>query len=161
MKNIVFIRHGKSSWEHNVSDIDRPLKKRGVNDAYLIANAFKNLNINIDSVFTSPAKRAYSTCIIITKALEIPKNIITINDQLYDFAGQEVINFIQNLETSIDTVLLFGHNNAFTSIINALGNKHINNLPTTGLAIIEFDTDNWKNLSKGKTVQLIYPKSLR
>ena len=34
MKTLYLIRHAKSSWNHpNLSDVDRPLNKRGKNDA--------------------------------------------------------------------------------------------------------------------------------
>ena len=36
MKNLFLMRHGKSSWELNVSDQDRPLGQRGISDAHLI-----------------------------------------------------------------------------------------------------------------------------
>ena len=38
MKNLIIVRHAKSSWEYqNIGDIDRPLKKRGINDAHLMS----------------------------------------------------------------------------------------------------------------------------
>ena len=82
-------------------------------------------------------------------------------DDLYDFAGQKVIKFIRNLPNEISNIMLFGHNYAFTSLVNALGNKYIDNLPTTGLVLIEFDSDSWKDLSKGNSKLIIFPKALR
>ena len=39
MKTLYIVRHAKSSWEYDgIKDIDRPLKKRGINDAYLISS---------------------------------------------------------------------------------------------------------------------------
>lgn len=161
MKKIVFIRHGKSSWSRNLPDIERPLKKRGINDGKLVSEVFKNEQFTPDFVFSSPANRAYTTCKLFIKALNIPKEKVIIEDELYDFAGQKVIKFIQNLDNKIDTVMLFGHNYAFTSLVNALGNKHIANLPTTGLVLIEFDSDSWNDLSKGISKLIIFPKELR
>lgn len=40
MKEIIFVRHGKSSWEFDVIDRDRPLAARGVKDAKLVAEQF-------------------------------------------------------------------------------------------------------------------------
>ena len=34
MKTWIMMRHGKSSWELNVSDKDRPLNQRGIDDAH-------------------------------------------------------------------------------------------------------------------------------
>ena len=40
-KKLILIWHAKSSWEYDVSDIDRPLKKQGVTHASIISNAFQ------------------------------------------------------------------------------------------------------------------------
>lgn len=161
MKNIVFIRHGKSSWSHNLPDIDRPLKKRGVNDAFLIGNKLKEIDFKADVIYSSPANRAFSTCKIIMECIETPIEEVVIEHELYDFSGHEVLKFIQNLPDSINDVIIFGHNYAFTSIVNALGDKYIDNLPTTGLVLIKFDTNFWKDLKNGKTELIIFPKELK
>lgn len=161
MKKIVFIRHGKSSWSHNLPDIERPLKKRGVKDGKLISEVFKNQQFSPDLVFSSPANRANSTCKLFLKTLNISKSKEIIVDDLYDFAGQKVIRFIQNLDDNLENVMLFGHNYAFTSLVNALGDKYIDNLPTTGLVLIEFETNTWKDLSNGVSKMMLFPKDLR
>ena len=161
MKKLVIIRHGKSSWSHNLPDIDRPLKKRGVKDGKLISEKFKNQNFRPDMVFSSPAKRANSTCKLFIEALKIPESKEIIVDDLYDFGGQKVIRFIENLDDKLENIMLVGHNYAFTSLVNSLGNKYIDNLPTTGLVLIEFDTDSWENLSNGFTKLILMPKLLR
>ena len=161
MKNIVFIRHGKSSWSQNLPDIDRPLKEKGILDGKLVSEVFKNQQFTPDFVYSSPANRAYTTCKLFIEVLNISKNEVIIEDELYDFAGQKVIKFIQNLNSDIDNIMLFGHNYAFTSLVNSLGNKYIENLPTTGLVLIEFDSDSWEDLSNGISKLIIFPKELR
>ena len=37
MKNLIIIRHAKSSWEAPLKDIDRPLSQKGIIDAHLVA----------------------------------------------------------------------------------------------------------------------------
>ncbi|MBT8260424.1 MAG: histidine phosphatase family protein [Flavobacteriaceae bacterium] len=161
MKKIVFIRHGKSSWTHSLPDIQRPLKKRAYHDATLVSQRFEKENFIPDIVYSSPAIRAFTTCKLITRALDINKSDIEIVDDLYDFAGQDVIKFIQNLNNAINKIMLFGHNYAFTSLVNSLGNRYIDNLPTTGLVLIEFNSESWKNLSDGVTKLILFPKDLR
>ena len=44
MKTLYIVRHAKSSWEYpSVKDIDRPLKERGINDAYLISKILNRI----------------------------------------------------------------------------------------------------------------------
>ena len=41
MKTWIMMRHGKSSWEYNLPDINRPLSKRGKNDSKKISSLLK------------------------------------------------------------------------------------------------------------------------
>lgn len=161
MKRIILIRHGKSSWKDNVTDHERPLKTRGINDIKLVANQFFSRSSIPKIIFSSSAKRAQSTCEIFTNSLNISKERITIVEDLYDFGGENVINFIKNLPNELNEVMIFGHNNAFTSISNIFGDTYISNLPTSGLVKLNFDIDNWKDLKKGTTEFIIIPKELK
>lgn len=161
MKKIIFVRHAKSSWEHHVSDKDRPLKNRGKTDAKLIAKVFCDKQYAVDLVCSSPANRAYSTCQIFTEQLNTPIQDVKISDQLYDFEGERVINFIKNLDNAYHTVMLFGHNHAFTSIVNLYGDKSIHNVPTSGVVVINFDIDLWEFVKFGHTELVLFPRDYR
>jgi phosphohistidine phosphatase len=161
MKKLTLVRHGKSSWEHNLDDKDRPLKKRGYADAELVSIAFKNKAININCVYSSPANRALSTCKIFTNNLNIDVEEIVIEEDLYDFTGNQVVTFLKNLNQNYQNVMIFGHNHAFTSICNIFGNSFIENLPTSGLVVIDFDVNLWKDINKGITRFTIFPRDLK
>lgn len=161
MKKIVFVRHAKSSWDYNVRDIERPLKKRGIIDSGLVSNEFKTYRLVPDKVFSSPAKRAKNTCKIFIENLKIDDKNVHIVNELYDFSGANVVNFIKSLKDIYKNVMIFGHNNALTSMVNSYGNIYIDNLPTSGLVAIEFDIDNWNELKKGRTLITLFPRDLK
>lgn len=161
MKSIVLVRHGKSSWEYDVSDVERPLKSRGKNDAKLVANQFVKLSDIPNKITSSPANRALSTCKIFANIFKLSENSFTIENDLYDFGGEKVINFIKNIPNEINSLMIFGHNHAFTSITNIFGDKFIDNLPTSGLVKINFDIANWKDLKQGTTEFILIPKELK
>lgn len=161
MKELILVRHGKSSWEYSVSDKDRPLLERGINDGLLVSSSTKTKDIKIEAVFSSPANRALHTCMIFVRQLGFPLNKVEITDELYDFSGDEVLEFVENLDNSLDSVMIFGHNHAFTHIANSLGNTYIENVPTSGLVQLRFDKESWKDLGQGTTVQTLFPKQLR
>lgn len=161
MRQLVLIRHAKSSWEHDVTDVLRPLKKRGLRDAALVSRAFKNSSFNPDIIFSSPANRALTTCKIFVKDLNLDENKIKIVEDLYDFGGQNVMNFITNIDDSYKKVMIFGHNHAFTSICNIFGDQFIDNLPTSGLVVINFDVTSWQKVKKGITKLTIFPRDLK
>ena len=93
--------------------------------------------------------------------MEISDKKLEIIEDLYDFGGQNVMNFLRSLPDNEHTVMIFGHNHAFTSLVNILGTEYIDNLPTSGLAMIEFDISNWQELSKGETKLLLFPRHLK
>ena len=161
MKRVVFIRHGKSSWEYDVQDKDRPLKERGINDAHLVGAKLKSFNLKIDHAYSSPANRALHTGTIVLRNLDFDFQKFRLTEELYDFSGNSVLRFLKNLDNKLQTVLIFGHNYAFTTLANNLGDKYIDNVPTAGMVIITFHTDNWQHISVGKTEEYIVPKKLR
>jgi len=161
MKILFLVRHAKSSWELPVEDKERPLKSRGLKDAQIVAKRFLELENFPKKIYTSPAKRALETCKIFMNLSKNEDLDMSIIDDLYDFNGNSVIEFLKNLSNSFDSVMIFGHNHAFTSISNIFGDRYIENLPTSGLVKIIFDTNVWSDITNGQTEFIISPKNLR
>ena len=62
MKTVLILRHAKSSWSNpSLADIDRPLNKRGKNDAPRMGTLIKEQDIVPDLILSSPALRARKT----------------------------------------------------------------------------------------------------
>ncbi len=161
MKTLIFVRHAKSSWDYQVSDRDRPLKERGIRDAHVVATHLSTSFNGVDAVFSSPANRALHTCMIFTRILNIPLHQVKLTEAMYDFGGESVSHLIRGLDNNIHKVMVFGHNYALTSLVNILGDKSVKNVTTSGVVIISFDVDNWNQLRKGTTKEVIFPKHLR
>lgn len=161
MKKLILVRHAKSSWDHDVRDMERPLASRGIADIQRVSEEFHKKNITFEIVFSSPAKRALETCKFFLKKADYSYNDTNISSQLYDFTGHNLIDFIKSLDNRYENVMIFGHNHAMTHFVNTYGNIYIDNLPTSGLAVFEFDINSWKDLKPGRTIEIITPKSLR
>lgn len=160
MKTLIFVRHAKSSWDYRVEDIDRPLEESGIKAAYKVAEVLQSYKIQIDVTYSSPAARALATCMIFLRELKIPYESFYCVDDLYDFSGDKVLQFIKQLNESTSTVMLFGHNNAFTNLVNKLGSLPIENVPTAGMVELNFGAVSWKSVAKGVTMRTIFPKQL-
>lgn len=158
MKYLTLIRHAKSSREYEIDDFYRPLKNSGINDATLISNELMRNFTPPDMVFSSPAERAISTCNIFVKNLKIDESKVKTVLDLYDFGGEKVTNFIKEINNTVGNVMLFGHNQAFTEISNQLSNLKIDNLPTSGIVVMQFDISDWKDIGNGKVTSVLYPK---
>jgi len=161
MKRLIVMRHGKSSWEYQVKDKDRPLLERGITDAHLVSSKFNEANISIDWVYSSPANRALHTSMIFLRTINFSFTQFAITEALYDFTGDSVLKFIKTLDNTHETVAIFGHNYAFTHVVNMLGNAYIDNLPTSGLVELVFAVNNWEDVLNGTVKQTLLPKELR
>ena len=161
MKTLILVRHSKSSWEYAVGDKDRPLLPSGINDAISVADTFNDQAVEIDAIFSSPANRALHTAMIFCRQLYFPLERFQVRAELYDFSGNDVLGFIKNLGSDLNTVMVFGHNHAFTYIANSLGNTYIDNVPTSGLVHLQFHGADWYSIAKGTTKQTIFPKEIR
>lgn len=161
MKKLILVRHGKSSWKEDLPDHKRPLKKRGFTDAAIIIKAFKLYLQKPIQAFSSPAVRALTTANLFKEGLEIKEENFAVLDDLYTFDADNLIQVIKNLDDSLDQVILFGHNPAMTEALTILGTEKIGNLPTTGLVVIDFDTDSWSTVEKGKTLLTLLPRNFK
>ncbi len=161
MKHLILVRHSKSSWDYQVNDKDRPLLERGITDGHLIANLLHDQKMTINAAYSSPANRALHTCMIFLRTLHFPMENFEVKNELYDFSGEYVMQQARELNNTLDTVLFFGHNYAFTSIANTWGDKAIDNVPTSGLVQLSFNVDQWDAIGYGVTEQILFPKQFK
>ncbi|KDN56316.1 SixA phosphatase family protein [Flavobacterium seoulense] len=161
MKNLILIRHAKSSWDFPLKDIDRPLEQRGMKDAHLVSSAIFNYLPQTFIIWSSIAKRASDTAVIFAQNILYPIENIVFKPELYTFDEKKLEEIIKSCANTFDSVILFGHNAAITNFVNKFGNEYIENVPTSGFVSLEFDTDNWAEINKGKTKKIIIPKDLK
>ncbi|QAA81056.1 hypothetical protein EI546_04640 [Aequorivita sp. H23M31] len=161
MKTLYLVRHAKSSWKHDVDDHERPLKERGQDDGLLVSKKVSSEIEAPQKIISSDAVRALTTANFFKNAWNLPESQFDTSHDLYDFSGQAVIRFIKSLDDELDRVMIVGHNHAFTSIVNMFGNRYIENVPTCGFVMLEFDENHWSDLTTGKTVKTIFPKDLK
>ncbi|GAA4899660.1 histidine phosphatase family protein [Flaviramulus aquimarinus] len=161
MKKVILVRHAKSSWKHNVIDHERPLNNRGYSDADLVSNYFVENKLDIDIIVCSDAIRTKTTLDIFILNLNIDKSIVHLSHDLYDFSGENLVKVIRRCDDSITNLMVFGHNHAITAFVNTYGDHYIDNVPTCGVVIIEFDIEKWNNLKPGKTIKTLFPRDLK
>ena len=160
MKNLILIRHAKSSWDAPLNDIDRPLMQRGILDAHLVSSNCLPFIPKHFQIFSSIAKRAKETAIIFAQNFSFPIENILFKEELYTFDDRKLENSIRSLSNSYNNVILFGHNEAITNFVNKFGDIFIDNVSTSGFVSLQFDTEDWQSIRDGKTKKVIFPKEL-
>jgi len=161
MKNLILVRHAKSLRDLPLRDIDRPLAPRGIKDAQLVATNCKPFLPHTYIIWSSIAKRASETALIFAQNISYPIESIIYKEELYTFAENQLENVIKSCSNAFENVILFGHNAAITNFVNKFGDVFIENVPTSGFVVLQFDTDSWEKIKKGKTIKTIFPKDLK
>ncbi|MFW5820306.1 MAG: SixA phosphatase family protein [Bacteroidota bacterium] len=154
MKNLFIVRHGKSTWEYDsIDDIDRPLKTRGIADGYWMAGSLRNQKLQPDLIVSSNACRAFHTATIFHRVLQMNTESFRIEPVLYLSGVDEILNVIYGVGDKINSLMIFGHNPGFTEISNHLSTMSIDNVPTTGLVHLVFDTLKWTKIGRDVLVK--------
>jgi len=161
MKQLILIRHAKSSWDTPLNDVDRPLTVKGLHDAHLVS-IHSGLHIPKSYImWSSIAKRASETAMAFAQNLSYPLESIQFREDLYTFDHEVLEKVIRTCPDSCHCLIVFGHNDAITNFVNKFGSEFIENVPTCGFVNIKFDYHNWSNISNGCTKRIIFPRDLK
>lgn len=161
MKTVVIVRHGKSSWEDPfLSDHQRPLAKRGLKDAPKMGARLADWGPPVDRVISSSAVRALTTAELVTQEMGLPWDEIQVDDALYHATESEMLELIQDQEDYLDGLMLFGHNPGMTYLVNDLSDLDLDNLPTCGVVILQFEVESWSEIGDvlASSANLDFPK---
>jgi len=162
-RQLFIVRHGKSDWsDPELRDIDRPLKNRGVRNAYTMAEFINEKGLKPELLISSPAARALNTASIFFRVLKMNPDDMTVDEQMYHAGPGEIMEIISGVPDKVQSVMIFGHNPGFTQFANLFLQDRIYNIPTAGVVLLEFKTDQWEKINKAKVVDYFfeYPKNL-
>jgi phosphohistidine phosphatase len=161
MKNLILIRHAKSSWETPIQDLYRPLIQRGIEDAHLVSSLIYELLPKTFLMWSSVAKRASDTALIFAQNISYPVENIIFLKELYTFDEIQLEKVIRSCNNLYECVILFGHNEAITNFVNKFGDTFISNVPTSGFVSLQFEVEDWTKINKGKIKRTVFPKDLK
>jgi phosphohistidine phosphatase len=163
MKQIFLLRHAKSDWSTlGQKDFERPLVKRGINDALLISQYIQDKKHSVDAVFCSSAVRTKETFDLCAHSFNFSIEKATYLDELYFGSVDKAIKLIKGQNNDLSSVLLVGHNPTMHILLEEITGKTIDSFSTCALAQICIE-NSWKDLSL-KNCELksfIRPKELK
>jgi phosphohistidine phosphatase len=143
-----------------LTDFQRTLNGRGLRDAPFMGKIINSIGIKPDLILSSPAVRAKTTARFYADALNYQADKIITKELIYDRGPREIIYMINEIDDSLNTIILFGHNPDLSTLANFLCDFEYGNLPTCGTVCIDFDTDTWSIIGdeKGKLRFYEHPK---
>ena len=143
---IFLLRHAKSSWDNqNLTDFERPLNQRGVNNATALGEYLKSINFKVDQILSSPSERTLQTLQILSAVAKIKNEIITVNS-MYHSTLENLLTIIRQMCLENRSLLLVGHNPSMHEVYEYLTSDSITNFPTCGFAEVSFTEDLSKSL---------------
>ena len=162
MKQVILMRHAKSSWaEPAMDDFDRPLNDRGMNDVVRSARRLGDFLGKEQALLeSSSAVRAKLTSQQVLDQCAEQITDVSWNEDLYLCSPETWLDIVRSWNNNRDHGISVGHNPTITSMINRLCMAGIDNVPTSGIAGITFDVNTWKEVGwgQGKLVWFDYPK---
>lgn len=152
MKEVLLLRHAKSSWVYSVADRNRPLLEKGIQRIQAIANQRPSIFNSIDFFYSSPANRALHTACLAIHTCQIPFDRLKIVETLYTFDSQPLLDFLRALPNEQSSVCLVGHNPALSVLAAELSVNLIQHLPTAAWVKLIFVQDQWEAIENGKAI---------
>ncbi|MBC8206296.1 MAG: histidine phosphatase family protein [Kiritimatiellales bacterium] len=154
MKTLILVRHGDFIHKDPfVPNIGRPLTRQGRHDLVEVAKRFAALNIVPDLILTSPARRTGETAEIFGKKLGLNASQMKVDEELFEAEKREILRVVHQLDESLDTVMLVGHDPAMTSLLHHLVNAEIYNLKYASFAVLSIDGQ-WRDAAFGRSALL-------
>jgi len=175
MRRLMLLRHAKTENDApSGRDQDRRLDNRGRHDAAEIGGWIGRHPPFADLVLVSHAVRALQTWEIAWEAMKelAPEPEVELMPELYGADISQLLETIRDASSADPKrLMLVGHNPGMHELALALagsgdpaGRKALtDNLPTAGLAVFDFDIDDWADvaLRRGRLVLFVTPKLLK
>lgn len=172
MRQLLLLRHAKSSWdEQDVPDHGRPLNRRGLAAAAAMRTAMQGLGLVPDVVLVSTSRRTVQTLEALEPWDDSP--LVDRLDSLYLAPAPTMLKVVQEVGATARSVLVVGHNPGIHDLAMLLAgaqaasfdNPDIRRLaegfPTAALA--EFTvTVPWASLGEGggRLARFLCPRDL-
>lgn len=167
-RELLILRHAKSDWDSGAaSDFERPLNRRGKQDAPRVGAWLYREGLVPDHVISSPAERARQTAVRVCKSMELNKKCIVWEPTIYEADVEELLRVLARCPAELATVLLVGHNPGLEDLVRYLGGDEVavpsdgKLMPTAALARFEMP-ETWDSLQPGcaHLLSITRPKSL-
>jgi phosphohistidine phosphatase len=147
---LTLLRHAKSSWKDpTLTDMERPLNKRGRRDAAAMAPRLIKHGATFNTIFASPARRSRETITGMLLTLPSQDTQLTFAQDFYTFERDGLLQAIRQLDDKLDDVMLVGHNPAMHETLCWLTGEPIAAFPTCAAAQLSINLQHWKKIQRG------------
>lgn len=149
-KTLYLLRHAQAATGRiSLLDLDRPLSKRGVKDANMLAHKLAKKGLSLDLILVSPSVRTMGTGHIIASRLHIPNSHFIVSEDLYAADLITLLKAISSVPRKIKKLMVIGHNPGFINLASLLADESVS-MSTCSLIKLSFDFNNWHQIMTHK-----------
>jgi len=146
MKTLFLVRHAKASRDDaSLADRDRPLAKRGLDDASAMGKRMARRKALPGLIVSSPALRALTTAQRIAAELGYPRKHILVDDSLYAAEVEDLLAVIHDTDPKVERLMLCGHNPEFSALASRLAGTAVD-MATCAVAEFDYDGRSWADV---------------
>lgn len=156
-KTLFLLRHARALEKQvGQQDIDRELNSIGLQNSTRMGMYLSNQPHRFDIILSSPAERAKTTAMLLAEQMKYDTNKVHLNPEIYEASVRTLLRVINQLKNEWNLVLIVGHNPSITYLAEYLTKSEIGDMTTCGLASIQFQVDQWEEVSEGTGELLSY-----
>jgi phosphohistidine phosphatase len=157
MLTLSLFRHAKSSWDDpGVKDFDRPLATRGEEAAPRMGAFMAEHDIQPQLILCSPAVRTRQTLDLVLPHLSGDPTVVY-EDGFYLAPASQLLTRVRKVEAKVRHIMVVGHDPGMHGLAVELADSGAPKLmqalaakfPTAGLAVLDFDLDEWPQIGPG------------
>lgn len=160
-KTLYLVRHANSGWQDSSQlDYDRVLSERGNREAVEMGKRLQHNVIRPDAVICSPAWRATQTIEHLAPFMAISMDDVLFKKSIYEAAASTLLQIVQELDDSLGSAMLVGHNPSLSWLASHVSGEPIDNMPPCSMATICIASSHWKDAGSidAELLNLAYPQ---
>ncbi len=158
MKRIYLIRHGKAEDGSDKPDFERDLLPKGRKKTEKIAHYLAKQKASPKLILVSMAFRTLQTAEVVRSILNLPKQIIKEEKDLYLASSNSMLDTLYRIDDQIDEIMVIGHNPGISSLATYLSNSSIDWMSTSAVVAIDLKVEHWVDLANATKKFLYYIK---
>jgi phosphohistidine phosphatase len=170
MRRLILLRHAKADAHSAGGDRQRPLTKRGEEDARRVGRYLADEGLVPDFAVSSDARRAKRTLDLALAAF--PREVEhKLDDAIYLADPDRLLDVLRETPAETATLLAIGHNPGFADLACALATDgapdDLSRLrakyPTAAFAVLDFSGDDWAEVGTAgaRLERFVTPADLR
>ena len=148
-RRLTLIRHANAEQDSDVRDFERPLSRKGQNEALEMARRFQERGLVPDLILASAATRTRETAETFAKVLGVAARLLQADDALYLAEGDYILGAIKGVGPRVNHLMVIGHNPGISAAAISLAPETVkNDLPTCGTLTMTVSCATWNLIDR-------------